>query len=205
MAEIGWVSKGAERGAGDSFTTDRGGSGDADPVYHKRQRALCDALEAVREDSAIAARGGEAADGRSGAAVSSLQGLVGGESVPRSRRSWSLIGAGSRELASSSWRSGAGKSWLNSRARASERCSVRKRAARISLRRDHFACCATACTRAALATGRSTEWMTRASVRREFSRAVRITRVSRAAVLASMIVSATILPSILLRSTVSTS
>src|SRR5260370_17669439 len=70
MAEIGWVSKGAERGAGDSFTTDRGGSGEADPVYHKRQRALCDALEAVREDSAIAARGGEAADGRTGPAVS---------------------------------------------------------------------------------------------------------------------------------------
>src|SRR5260370_578625 len=47
--------------------------------------------------------------------------------------------------------------------------------------------------------------MTRASVRRGFSRAVCMTRVSRAAVLALTILSATILPSILLRSTVSTS
>src|SRR6266851_2720366 len=87
MAEIGWVSKGDERGAGDSFTTDRGGSGDADPVYHKRQRALCDALEAVREDSAIAARGGEAADGRTGAAVSSwrIGNFLGGPQVRRLR------------------------------------------------------------------------------------------------------------------------
>src|SRR5260370_36804667 len=87
MAEIGWVSKGAERGAGDSFTADRGGVGDAEPVYHKRQGALCDALEAVREDSAIAARGGEAADGRTGAAVSSwrIGDFQGGPQVRRLR------------------------------------------------------------------------------------------------------------------------
>src|SRR5208337_4677260 len=83
-----------------------------------------------------------------------------------SRSSWSLICAGRRELASNSCRSLVGISRLNSRARARERCSVRRSAARISLRQDHFGCCATACSRAALAAGRSTELMTRASVRR---------------------------------------
>src|ERR1700688_677633 len=64
MAEIRWVSKVANRSPRDSSAADRSGSGDADPVYHQRQRALCNTLEVVREDCGIAARGSEAARGR---------------------------------------------------------------------------------------------------------------------------------------------
>src|SRR5258707_1178747 len=69
MAEVRGVSKIADRGAYDSSAADRVGSGDADQVYHQRQRALCDAIEVVREDCGIAARGSEAASGRAGAAA----------------------------------------------------------------------------------------------------------------------------------------
>jgi hypothetical protein len=57
---------------------------------------------------------------------------------------------------------------------------------------DHFACRATACTRAALAAGRSTELMTRASVSRGLSSAVCMTRVSRATASAWFILAAII-------------
>src|ERR1019366_2066173 len=50
-----------------------------------------------------------------------------------SRSSWSLIFAGRRELASTSCSSLVGISRLKSRARASERCAVRRKAARTSL------------------------------------------------------------------------
>jgi len=92
-----------------------------------------------------------------------------------------------------------GISRLNSRARANDRCSVRSRAARISLRQDHFSCCATASTELRWRRT-STELMTRLSVRRGFSSAVRMTRVSRATVLASGTLLSTLLPSMILPS-----
>src|SRR5260221_4423728 len=67
MAEVRGVSKIADRGPYDSSAADRVGSGDADPVYHQRQRALCNTLEVVREDCGIAARRGEGASCRAGA------------------------------------------------------------------------------------------------------------------------------------------